>query len=52
MMIYCIRKVDESVERIRKSSRSNMMIYYTRKVDESVEHDDLLHTEGRRVGRT
>ena len=27
-----------------------MMIYYTRKVDESVEHDDLLHTEGRRVG--
>ena len=37
MMIYCTRKVDESVER---------------KVDESVEHDDLLHTEGRRVGRT
>ena len=29
-----------------------MMIYCIRKVDESVEHDDLLHTEGRRVGRT
>ena len=29
-----------------------MMIYCTRKVDESVEHDDLLHREGRRVGRT
>ena len=38
MMIYCTRKVDESVEHDD--------------LDESVEHDDLLHTEGRRVGRT
>ena len=45
MMIYCTRKVDESVEHDDLFGR-------TRKVDESVEHDDLLHTEGRRVGRT
>ena len=49
MMIYCTRKVDESVE-THTEVESNMMIYCTRKVDESVEHDDLLHTEGRRVG--
>ena len=50
MMIYCTRKVDESVEHDDLLHTEGRRV--TRKVDESVEHDDLLHTEGRRVGRT
>ena len=46
MMIYCTRKVDESVEHDDLLHREGKVMV------ESVEHDDLLHTEGRRVGRT